>query len=138
MLARCARRPQRRSELDQLTSAFAFCNDEELFAKELLHHKPNFWIFRTHQQRFCGDFIVIDMSSPDPELRSTWAIDLKTGADLKMGGGGAGIQFQNVASAIDEIARTQGIITQETPCTRLVGDRTLLLAHLGCSLVGVC
>ncbi|MCK6511271.1 hypothetical protein L6R29_15020 [Myxococcota bacterium] len=110
---------------------FDFCNDEKRFARILLERKSNLWLFRTHQQRFCGDFVIVDMSDPDPEQRKVYALDLKQGASLKQGGGGAGIQFKNVPIAVLDIAERTGIISPELVVEKLCGDASEILAFFG-------
>ncbi len=110
---------------------FDFCNDEKRFARILLERKSNLWLFRTHQQRFCGDFVIVDMSDPDPEQRKVYALDLKQGASLKQGGGGAGIQFKNVPVAVLDIAERTRIISPELVVEKLCGDASEILAFFG-------
>jgi hypothetical protein len=114
-----------------LLAAFAFANDEALFAKELLVRAPQMWLFRTNQRRFSGDFVVVDMSSPVVPKRRSWVVDLKRGAPLRLGGGGAGIQLKNAPLAIAEIARTTGVLEAPAFAERVVGDRREVLRHLG-------
>lgn len=111
--------------------SFKFKNDEKQFVKTVLSNKQNLWVFRTHQQRYCGDFVIVDMSSPDPELRPVVLLDLKSGASLKRGGGGAGIQFRNAGHAIQEIAVETQIIPKHTSFELLSGDRREILSYLG-------
>tara|TARA_B100000609_G_scaffold116456_1_gene92675 strand:- start:206 stop:574 length:369 start_codon:yes stop_codon:yes gene_type:complete len=118
-----------------LAERFAFRNDEKRFVKELLSRKKNLWCFRTNQQKFCGDFVIIDMSSPCPKKREVYVLDLKRGARLKSGGGGAGIQFKNARLAVEEIARKTETIDKDTSYELLTGDREEILAYLGISYV---
>ena len=110
---------------------FSFKNDEKAFVRELLFRKSNFWIFRSDQQSFCGDFVVVDMASPLVKLRAVAVIDLKQGASLKQGGGGAGIQFKNAALAVQAVAREFQIINEASPVSLLSGDKEAILAHWG-------
>ncbi len=114
---------------------FDFCNDEKQFARILLERKSNLWLFRTHQQRFCGDFVVVDMSASDPGQRKVYVLDLKQGASLKQGGGGAGIQFKNIPMAVGDIAQLTGIIPAQPVVEKLCGDASEILAFLGVTLV---
>jgi hypothetical protein len=114
---------------------FAFKNDEARFAKELLRRRGNFWVYRTHQARFCGDFVLVDMSSPRPAGRRVFVLDLKLGGGLKVGGGGAGVQFRNAALAVAEIAQG-GVIDPSTPYELLSGARALVLDALGEGALG--
>jgi hypothetical protein len=115
----------------ELLAAFAFVNDEALFAKELLVRAPQMWLFRTNQRRFSGDFVVVDMSSPVVDKRRSWVLDLKRGAPLRLGGGGAGIQLKNAPFALAEIAATTGVLEAPVRAERVVGDRRAVLRHLG-------
>ena len=110
---------------------FAFNDDERAFARELLRHKGNFWLYRTHQQRYCGDFAAIDMSSPDPSRRSVTVIDLKRGAPLKEGGGGASNQLVNAEVLVRRLGERTGIVGSEQPPRLLTGDRQAVLGALG-------
>jgi len=112
-------------------AAYAFRNDEAVFARELLTRATQMWLFRTNQRRFCGDFVVVDMSSPDPDARRAWVIDLKRGARLKLGGGGAGVQLVNASGALAEIARCTGVLSGTSSAEKVVGDKRLVLRHLG-------
>lgn len=92
-------------ELARTVHAFAFKCDERSFARALLDRATQLWLYRCHQQRFCGDFVVVDRSSPDPSLRTAWVLDLKRGAPLRLGGGGAGFQLSRADHAVDELVR---------------------------------
>ncbi|HEU4537612.1 MAG TPA: hypothetical protein VFS00_26010 [Polyangiaceae bacterium] len=109
---------------------FAFKNDEARFAKELVRRRGNFWVYRTHQARFCGDFVLVDMSSPRPATRRVYVLDLKLGGRLKVGGGGAGVQFRNAALAVAEIAQG-GVVDPSTPYELVSGHRDAVLDALG-------
>jgi hypothetical protein len=108
---------------------FAYNNDEARFAKELVRRRGNFWVYRTHQARFCGDFVLVDMSSPRPAGRVAYVLDLKLGGRLKVGGGGAGVQFRNAALAVGEIAE-RGVVGGSAPYELLSGNRDEVLAAL--------
>jgi hypothetical protein len=110
--------------------AFAFKNDEHAFARELLSRKSNLWLFRTNQRAFAGDFVVVDLSSPSPAGRCASVLDLKRGAPLRIGGGGAGIQLKNASLAIRELA-ARGTLAEGVPCELLTGDARFVLRHLG-------
>jgi hypothetical protein len=112
-------------------SAYAFCNDEAAFARELLRKRSQLWLFRSNQRRFCGDFVVVDMSSPVVERRPAWVVDLKLGAPLRVGGGGAGIQLRNSDRALAEIADVHGAIAPPLAAERVTGDRREVLGYFG-------
>lgn len=115
----------------RMSERFSFKNDEKSFVRELLFRKSNFWIFRSDQQGFCGDFVIVDMASPLKKLRSVAVIDLKQGAPLKVGGGGAGVQFKNALLAVQAVAKEFEVITAEAPITLLSGDKEELLKYWG-------
>jgi hypothetical protein len=114
-----------------LIAAFEFKSDELPFVRHLLARKSNLWAFRSNQKGFCGDFVVVDMSAACPRRRATWVIDLKLGAPLKLGGGGAGVSFQNAPGAVAEIARRTGALSAEAPVELVCGDRREVLSYLG-------
>ncbi|MCK6592621.1 MAG: hypothetical protein L6Q76_34125, partial [Polyangiaceae bacterium] len=94
--------------------AFELKNDERAFARELLGRKSNYWLFRSNQRRACGDFVVVDVSSPHPARRRAFVIDLKQGAPVRVGGGGAGVQLRNAESAVSEL-RSAGVLGVDAP-----------------------
>ena len=120
-----------RTSLVQLASRFEFKNDEKRFVRELFARKPNLWVFRCDQQQACGDFVLVDMSSPVPALRKVLVVDLKQGGALKLGGGGAGVQFQNAGQAVATIAQERGIILEQAAFERVSGSLEEILRYLG-------
>jgi hypothetical protein len=119
----------------RLVRSFEFCNDEERFARELLRNKSQLWLYRCNQRKFCGDFVVINMSDPRPEHRQAWVLDLKFGADLCIGGGGAGIQLRNGHQALLEIAQNPSVLSDQILPTYVTGDRRMILQFFGVSLL---
>jgi hypothetical protein len=109
--------------------AYAFKNDEEGFARALLARHARLWLYRSNQRAFCGDFLVVDMSSPRPEGRRALVLELKRGAPLRHGGGGAGVQLRNAERAV----RGLGVdMLGESPRWELVtGDGERMLAWIG-------
>jgi hypothetical protein len=122
------------SEALRLAEPFRFKNDERRFVRELLARKGNLWIYRCDQRCFCGDFVVVDMSCPDPRRRSATVLDLKQNAPLRQGGGGAGVQFRNAAQAVAAVA-AEGALVPGAAVTLLSGDRKAVLAWLGAPAV---
>lgn len=106
--------------------SFELKNDERQFARELLRRKSNYWLFRSNQRLACGDFVVVDVSSPAPARRRAFVIDLKQGAPIRVGGGGAGVQLRNAERAIGEL-RAAGVIAVEAPYELVTGDAKALL-----------
>lgn len=88
---------------------FELCADEVQFACGLLDtrkgsgmRKHNLWLFRSHQQKYAGDFVIVDVSSPPRRVGDlqlprweVFVLDLKRNARLQLGGGGAGIQLKH-------------------------------------------
>jgi len=130
-LARAIAEEQRWSWTDgyRLLERFEVTGPERAFVKTLLTRRTNLWLFRSNQRRACGDFIAVDMSSPEPDARAAAVIELKTGEPLALGG--ARLQFANHADALAEIATTTGIITRATAVELVHGDAVVVLAHLG-------
>ncbi len=121
-------RPQA-SDLSRVVHAYAFKNDERAFAEALLARRTQLWLFRAHQGAACGDFLVVDLSEPDPARRRVVVLDLKQGAPLRPGGPGA-FQMRNAALGLAELARA-GVIAPDAPYEVLTGDRAAVLGHFG-------
>lgn len=114
-----------------LSERYALKSDEKPFVRELLSRKRNLWVFRCDQRRFAGDFVVVDMSEPRPAKRHVVVLDLKMGARLVLGGGGAGVQLLNAQHAVDGVAtRKTGLIPSGTPYVLATGDKDAMLAFL--------
>lgn len=113
-----------------VVSSFAFKNDEREFAHALLQAKSHLWLFRSNQRAFSGDFVVVDVSSPARDRRRAFVIDLKQGAPVRVGGGGAGVQLKNAAHVVRDIARA-GALDEESPYELVTGDGAALLAFFG-------
>lgn len=121
-----------RHQIRYLYSLFAFKSDEYFFARELVVHKPNFWVFRCNQKAFCGDFLVVDMSAPKAADRSLWLLDLKEGCPLHDGAGPAGAQMIRAARAVAAVhERYDAVLAEQVP-TKLVGAALALLTYFGC------
>jgi len=119
-----------RHQVCMVYAMFAFKSDEQAFVGSLLTQKQHYWVFRCNQQRFCGDFVVVDMSCPESKRRRIFVIEMKENTELKIDSG-AGIQLRNAAEAIEIIAQETGAILADCPFETLVGDKQHLLAYLG-------
>ena len=119
-----------RNQVRILNAMFDFKSDERAFARALLEQKPHLWVFRCNQQRFCGDFILIDMSCPDIEGRRVLALEMKERGRLKVGSG-AGFQLRNAARAVAAISRETGIVVEGAPFETVVGGKGELASFLG-------
>ncbi|NTX01386.1 MULTISPECIES: hypothetical protein [Myxococcus] len=113
-----------------LSERYAMKSDEKPFARELLGRKPNLWVFRCDQRRFAGDFVVVDMAEPRPARRQVVVLDLKMGAPLVLGGGGAGVQLTHAQDAVEGVAARKGVIAPGTPYMLATGDKDVILAWL--------
>ncbi|HZI15600.1 MAG TPA: hypothetical protein VE153_34830 [Myxococcus sp.] len=113
-----------------LSERYALKSDEKPFVRELLDRKRNLWVFRCDQRRFAGDFVVVDMSEPRPARRWVLVLDLKMGAPLVLGGGGAGIQLTQASLAVEAVAARRGLISPGTPHVLATGDKDAMLAFL--------
>ena len=108
-------------------SWFEMSPREQRFARRLLEERPNLWLYRTHQQCRVGDFAVVDMSSPCASSRAVWLVDLKLGAPVRTGGGGAGIQLANADAAVRYLAG-KGVVSADVPLAKVTGDGPAMLA----------
>ncbi len=119
----------------QAKKLFAFKCDELEFARELLTRRTNLWLYRTSQRAFAGDFIVVDLSSPNPAARPVSFIELKTAQAVKVVDNTlpTSVQLRNAPAALRELAGT-GVITdgEAHPHVRaIIGDRREVLSYLG-------
>jgi len=118
------------SNASLLSERYALKSDEKPFVRELLRRKRNLWAFRCDQRRFAGDFIVVDMSDPRPERRWVVVLDLKLGAPLVLGGGGAGVQLTQAQAAVEALAERHGLIPASPRYALATGDKAAILAYL--------
>lgn len=106
-----------------LLARFAFKCDEQRFARVLLARATHLWLWRVDQAAGAGDFVVVDMSSPDPRRRRALAIDLKLGAELREG---SSHQLRHRDAAVAALE-----CTAATAATPWIGDGEAVLARLG-------
>lgn len=102
--------------------AYAFKADEARFARVLLARRTECWLYRANQRAFCGDFVVVDMSSPRAVGRPVWVVELKLAAPLREGGGAVGVQLARVPEALAAL----GVAGEGTVLT---GDARAVLDH---------
>ena len=114
----------------KLLEQFEVSPRERAFARAVLTRKRNFWLFRCNQRRYCGDFMLVDMSSPSPSLRRVLAVELKLGAPLQVGAR-PGRQLANWRLATAEIGKRHAIIDPACDAELLIGSSEQVLAHLG-------
>ena len=113
--------PQHRGQ----ASLWRLSSREWAFARAVLTDHTRLWLWRTDPQARAGDFVVVDMSSPDWARRPIWVIDLKCNAPIKFGGGGAGVSLTRASHAVTELA-DQGVVAEVAP-TLVTGDGRHLL-----------
>lgn len=118
------------SEAGFAVQSFAFKADEYDFARALLRRKTELRLFRSNQRGFCGDFVIVDLSSPSPARRRAFVLDLKQGAKLRIGGGGAGVQLRNADRVIRDVAAT-GVLAADPRYELLTGAAAEVLRFFG-------
>ena len=121
----------RNADAGLVVQTFALKNDELDFARALLGRKSQLRLFRSNQRAFCGDFVVVDVSSPSVARRSAVVLDLKQGAPLCVGGGGAGVQLQNAGLVVRDIATATCALVAEAPFEVVTGDAEEVLRFFG-------
>ena len=120
----------RRVDPGDAMHAFGFKCDELAFAREVLTRHPRYWIYRTHQQRRCGDFEAVDMSSPDPSRRVVHVLELKRDEPVRVDRG-AGLQLAQAAELGAALAIETAVVPEGAPVARVIGDGRALAAWLG-------
>ena len=115
-----------RSEAYRLLERFAMSGPEQAFVQTVLARRTNLWLYRCNQRAACGDFLVVDVSSPAPLDRAAVAIELKAGAPLALGG--ARLQLTNVDAALAELIAA-GVLASAA-VTLAHGDEAAVLAYL--------
>ncbi len=116
----------------RLQEVFAMSSREEAFVRRLLRKKRNIWLYRCNQRGWCGDFVMVDMSVPDIRHRQAVVIELKSGASLKLGGGG--LQVKNAPAAVAELIAA-GVLGEGTELVTWLGSKEAVLEALGAAEV---
>lgn len=124
LVARFELRPRAR---DAMVGAYAFKDAELDFARALCALRTNLWLWRAHQQRFSGDFIIVDLSPPRPEDRPALAVELKRGRRVCVGR--PGIQMINAPRALGVLAR-QGVVRRDAAPLFVTGDAWAVLREM--------
>ncbi|MCA9526360.1 MAG: hypothetical protein KC549_08710 [Myxococcales bacterium] len=109
-----------------LNEALALSGPERQFARNLLERKTNLWLYRCHQQQFCGDFAVVDVSSARPEARALFVLELKEGSPLRLDAGG--VQLERVDRLVAAL-QAEGVIGPAVAPVLLQGSGDALLAR---------
>ena len=113
----------------ELLERFAFADYEREFARELLRRVTRSWLYRTNQRCACGDFVVVDMSPPEPRARRAVVIELKLGERLVEGRGLNSPQLARHAEAVEEIVRA-GVLEAGCEVQVLRGEPRAVLRFL--------
>ena len=114
-----------RADPARLLPRFAFRCDERAFAEALLRERTHWWLFRTHQAAACGDFVVVDLSSPRPVGRRVVGLDLKLGGRLRT----ASHQLRHLPRAVRLLEAR--VLVEAPRVERYTGDARLLESVLG-------
>ena len=122
-------RPMCEAEIPAVCRLLRRCYEYVGRREELTRRHRQFWVFRSNQRRFCGDFVVVDMSAPKPWHRPVWVVDLKHNGKLHLGGGGAGVQLRNRQLAVKELA-ARGVAGEHTEAYAVVGGREVVVRHI--------
>lgn len=101
-------------------SLFAFKCDELAFARALLERRPNYWLYRTSQRAFAGDFVAVDVSPPRREGRRVLALELKRGQRVRA------ITLANAEAVVRALAE-RGVVGADAEVHSLVGDARAIL-----------
>lgn len=109
-------------------SLWRLSSREWAFARRVLLEHSRLWLWRTDPRARAGDFLVVDMSSPEPGRRRRFVLDLKCQAPVKTGGGGAGVSLTQAGAAVAWL-EAQGIVGAGPP---------LLATGDGAALIGLC
>ncbi|MFO0602232.1 MAG: hypothetical protein U0324_03610 [Polyangiales bacterium] len=120
---------ERRVDPGDVVHAFGFKCDELGFARALLGGHARFHLYRTHQQRRCGDFAVVDMSATSPSRRVLRVVELKRDEPVRVNRG-AGLQLTQADALRDALARGCGAVSPDAPIERVTGDARAVLAWL--------
>jgi len=118
----------RLAEDDASRSNFALKSDELGFARALLERRSNFWLYRTSQRAFAGDFIVVDVSSPRRAARPVFALELKRGERVRHVGT-TSIQLQNTHDVVAALA-ADGVVDAAVRAIGVQGDARAVLDYL--------
>lgn len=125
-----ARGLSRRADVLELSPLFELHAHEARFARNALARHPRFWLYRCNQKGACGDFVLVDMSSPEPARRNVIFLELKLGEAIRFGRGWGSPQLKNHLAALVELERA-GVVTADAPRDVLVGNPAAVLGWMG-------
>jgi hypothetical protein len=115
----------RHRPVSRLEPWFALGRPEGAFARALLSAATQYWLFRTHQGRRCGDFIALDRSAANTSSARCFAIELKHATPLRFWW--RGMQLLEYEAAAGYLA---GHGCQVTTTVPVVGDAASVLRLL--------
>ena len=104
-------------QANQLVTAYDMSQPEKEFARRLLRDKRNLWLYRCHQQCFCGDFAVVDMSGTTPHERRVVVAELKERKPLEID-----------ASPGNQLARAGDVVNQLVAADVIAASCQVVLA----------
>lgn len=111
----------------KLAGRYTMSSRERDFVRRVLEHKTNVHLWRCHQGSACGDFLLIDMAAGPVDRRSAVVVELKAGAELRLGGNDH--QLRNAEDAVAELIAA-GALAATAGLTRVSGDKDVVLAWL--------
>jgi len=114
----------------RLLEQFAMREPEKRFVRALLRARSNLWVFRTNQRKWCGDFVVVDMSSPAVGERRVYVLELKASGSLTPASE-THRQLSGHAAAVAEIAELHGVVGSAAVPTLLIGSPEEVLRFFG-------
>lgn len=124
-----------RHQVRMLLGMYGFKSNERQFARDLLNRYPHVFLYRCHQQKGCGDFMLATPERSVDGQPHVYGIELKRGGRLKINRG-AGFQMRNVGDAVGWLSEC-GVVTADVPVTTIVGDKDEVLSWLGQAAVPV-
>ncbi len=113
----------------RLLERFDLHERERAFCRTLWQRHTQLWIFRANQRAFCGDFVLVDMSMPQPARRRAYVVELKAGARLAVDDEGSRHQLAQHSRALAELVAA-GVLGPASRIHFLWGDPAEVVGFL--------
>lgn len=113
----------------RLLERFDLHDRERAFCRTLFQRHTHLWVFRANQRAFCGDFVLVDMSTPQPARRRAYVVELKAGARLAVDDEGARHQLAHHPRALGELVAA-GVLGPASRICFLWGDPAEVVGFL--------
>lgn len=120
--------PDRRRRVE-LAARLSLSSREREFARSLLERKSNWRLFRSHQAGFGGDFVVVDMSAPQPEWRLVWVVELKAGEEPRVVSS-TRHQLRRAVAIVAAVSALSPVIPPAARFEAVIGDPTAVCRWL--------